>query len=955
MRATYLVTVFLSLASSLPAGEPKGVSPADSVYFETEEFFSLKPIKNELQGAFGDGYRVIARDDAPTVLDKTVFLFGNTKGSEGYAVWVRAYSEPNHDRRVCVEWIGDAKDEADKRFKPTHGGGDKSGFYWKLAGKVIGKRRHFYQLRLNAVDGSQPIVDAVLLTADPDLKPQKEVRPSEDPKITGGDGEGSTTISHQTLTAGTENVLRVVYTVGASGIADGGALRFFLPESWSPPQTGDSTKPGYVTAKTSAGDVKLGIDCHLPSRGAYAFSRELRHRYEVFIRVGGGSLKENDTVTINYTATVQPYAQSADNFRNEARAWYSPALPLGIWSDADGDGTYWPVVSQRSHKLEVIADAPAEFSVVAPSIVATGEPLAVTVAALDKHRNPATSYCGTLVFSIISLEGEKGKPGKAPSPVTLKESDLGRCRTSADGQIDRPGYYAVAVRDKAGKIKGISNAIRATKGKPPWRIYWGDLHTHHRRCDGLRRFDEAATHARDVAGLDVLALSPHACYITDGDLADLWRVDEQFHKPGQFATIFAYEWAAGKQGAPHPGLYSRRPIPLVLRGFGAGNVVRGRPDLYKQFAKHKLDLIEVPHHLRGVTKFNPKYQKALEVYSQWGSHEAGAVNCFDHGQKACLFGASDNHTGQPGLQSESNRWAIHHHLCGLTAFLTPNLTRDDLFKAVDARRCYGTAACRIIAELKVNGHEMGEEFTMSSPSQPRRIEIEAASSTPIALVSLVRNGQTIQTWKPGKCVVRLDYTDTATHGGPTDYYYARIEVDEIRKAWLTPVWVTFERPVASPERRLQAAVGKLKNLARGKPVTTSFPKGITHGKPEKLTDGKFDDWLGHGTEGEAWVQVDLGDARKVAFVRLFNFFRDGRTFHGSRVAISTTGEFAGEEKVIFDSRSDGEYAESRRGRVFACDPTDGRYVRSWLNGNTSNVGSQWVELQVYGPLPAEKK
>jgi hypothetical protein len=241
-------------------------------------------------------------------------------------------------------------------------------------------------------------------------------------------------------------------------------------------------------------------------------------------------------------------------------------------------------------------------------------------------------------------------------------------------------------------------------------------------------------------------------------------------------------------------------MPLCLRAWGGGNVCRGRPAFYAALEKHKLDLVEVPHHVKGVADRDPRYQKAIEIYSQWGSHEPGVVANFNDGLKACVFGGSDNHTGQPGLHPISNRWGIHSHYGGLTAFLVPRLTRDALFDAIDKRRCYATATCRIIAEIRVNGHAMGEAFTMPSPKEPRRIEVKAVAGTPIDKIVLLRNGRAIRTWTPATCVARVTHEDATPHGGPTDYYYARIESGKHDKAWLTPIWVTFERPVPSERK-----------------------------------------------------------------------------------------------------------------------------------------------------------
>ncbi len=935
-------------ASADPTGPAK---PNGHQYFEAEEFFSLDPVASELNGFFGGGYRELVTDGAPPLIDKTIFLFGNPQDSQEYAVWVRAYSDTQVDRRVSVEWIGEQNEECDLRFEPTHGRADAAGFRWERAGVVRGLRRHFYQLRLHAVDASQPIIDAVLVTCDKEYQPKEGVRPSEDIALTGGDGEGTTRINQQTLVVGSDVQLELAYTVGSSGIAEGGALRFFIPESWSPPHVENPDKPGHVIATASSADVRLSVDCHLPGRGAYAYSNELRHHHESFVRVMSGLLKCGDTITVTYTGTVQPYVQSSADFRNEVRAWYTPALPLGMSTDADGDGTFWPIAPERSHQVEVVASEPTALTVVVPSIIQTNEPFDINVAALDEHRNPARSYQGTLEFSIVPLEEGIASKGTMPGSVAVGKADDGCLYLEDGGRIETPGYYAIHVRDTSAEIESTSNPVHVTGEEPSYHVFWGDLHTHHRRCDGLRTFEEASRHARDIAGLDCVALSPHACYITDGDLADLWRVDEGFHEPGRFVPIFSYEWAAAGQGAGHSVIYSRTAMPLCLRAWGGGNVVRGRPAFYELLDQHKLDVVEVPHHVRGVTQRDPRYQKAIEIYSQWGSHEPGVVANFNDGLMACVIGASDNHTGQPGLQPISNRWAIHHHYGGLTAFLAPRLTREDLFTAIDARRCYATATCRILADFQVDGHPMGDHFTLPSPKQPRTVTLEAAASVPITNVILIRNGRSIRTWSPNRPVVRLEHKDADPFGGPTDYYYFRIVCDETRRAWLTPIWVTYEKPIVSPERRIRQQLDKMTNLARGKPVCTNSTETITYGKPNALTDGKLDDHFGHGTAGHAWVQIDLGTVQTIACIRLWNYFRDGRTYHGNRLAVSETGEFSGEETMIFDSRKQGEYQETADGRIFAFDPVRARYVRSCLDSNTSNSGAQWVELEAYGPLP----
>jgi hypothetical protein len=253
--------------------------------------------------------------------------------------------------------------------------------------------------------------------------------------------------------------------------------------------------------------------------------------------------------------------------------------------------------------------------------------------------------------------------------------------------------------------------------------------------------------------------------------------------------------------------------------------------------EHAFDrVLEIPHHLRGVTIRNARYQRGLEIYSQWGSHEPGAVANWRDGAVACVFGGSDNHTGQPGVQGWSNRWHIHDHLAGWTAVLVENgrLTREALFDAMLARRTVATTSERILADFRLNDQPMGDVVDLVSPKQPRRIEIEVAHSTPVTDIQLMRSGEPIAAWHPNQCVVHVDYLDKEPYGDSQEFYHVRIHTapkesaaaesadisrEQGARAWLTPIWVRYDQPLPSPEKRIRKALKHAENYALNKPVT----------------------------------------------------------------------------------------------------------------------------------------
>ena len=82
------------------------------------------------------------------------------------------------------------------------------------------------------------------------------------------------------------------------------------------------------------------------------------------------------------------------------------------------------------------------------------------------------------------------------------------------------------------------------------------------------------------------------------------------------------------------------------------------------------------------------------------------------GLKVGFIGGSDDHSGRPGWSAAT---VAHHGVRGgLTAFLANDLTRETLWDALRARRCYGTTGERIILDVTVNGHPMGSELVAES-------------------------------------------------------------------------------------------------------------------------------------------------------------------------------------------------------------------------------------------------
>jgi hypothetical protein len=97
-----------------------------------------------------------------------------------------------------------------------------------------------------------------------------------------------------------------------------------------------------------------------------------------------------------------------------------------------------------------------------------------------------------------------------------------------------------------------------------------------------------------------------------------------------------------------------------------------------------------------------------------------------------------------------------------------------------------------------------------------------------------------------------------------------------------------------------------------------------------------------------YVTLDLGGLHSIDGVTVWHYYGDTRAYCGQKIAISTTGDFGGEEVVVYDTGSDYGPPETVNGNAFHFTPTTGRYVRHWCARSTANAYVHFLEIDVYG-------
>ena len=97
-----------------------------------------------------------------------------------------------------------------------------------------------------------------------------------------------------------------------------------------------------------------------------------------------------------------------------------------------------------------------------------------------------------------------------------------------------------------------------------------------------------------------------------------------------------------------------------------------------------------------------------------------------------------------------------------------------------------------------------------------------------------------------------------------------------------------------------------------------------------------------------YVTVDLLQDYPITGVTVWHYYADGRQYCNQKIALSTTGAFAGEEDVVYETGPEYGPPETAEGISQTFPPTEARYVRHWSGRSTANGGVNFLEMDVYG-------
>jgi hypothetical protein len=556
----------------------------------------------------------------------------------------------------------------------------------------------------------------------------------------------------------------LVYEVGPEGVAQAGSVAFEVSpfvKGWSFPQDERPDARGYTVVTTSADDIELEV-ATVPPRGM---------RYTVT----GRALVAGDRLRIQYGAG--PGLARAGQFAEKlARFW--------VAVDGDGDGS--SRVLADSPGVEVRPGEPRFLIVTLPATAHPGDAVLVRVALLDRYVNAFPDVSGEVVFEQVPNGLE------LPEKLTLRESDRGQ--RSIEARVRIPGVYRLKAR--FGSIRARSNPLVVDEDGP--RVLWADLHGHSTLSDGTGSASDYFRYARDVAGLDVAALTDHdhTAKVRLDQHPEIWQeitaTTRSFHRPGEFVTLLGYEWTNWLHGHRHV-LYFDDTGELFSSADPATDTPRG---LWQALTGR--DALTFAHHSAGSvvpTNWNippdPTFEPVTEIVSNHGSSESADTvvpikapvagnyvrDALGLGYRLGFVGSGDTHDGHPGLSGFSYKSG------GLAAILSEDRTRAGVLEALRARRVYATNGRRIVLRVTLDGRPMGS--TVAAGGGARGLAVRVEGTGPIERVEVVRSGAVVEQLSGA---MRPDFSAELEIEGLErgEYLYVRVVQRDGGAAWSSP-------------------------------------------------------------------------------------------------------------------------------------------------------------------------
>ncbi|MBQ4074559.1 MAG: DUF3604 domain-containing protein [Clostridia bacterium] len=368
---------------------------------------------------------------------------------------------------------------------------------------------------------------------------------------------------------------------------------------------------------------------------------------------------------------------------------------------------------------------------------------------------------------------------------------------------------------------------RAIGGK---NVYFGDIHIHswdttyfkETGC-GRKSVLENLDYARNVAGCDFAAITDHDWQMNAEDWVKLRQETESRNDEGKFVTLHAFEWTSTHYG--HRNIYFRGnpDVPVGQTAFdfrrvrvpikyGGPTIPEEDPtpaELWAWLDENNYEAISIPHHPNAYQFpmdfhyfFSEKYDRAVEIYSGWGSMmdashpintnaeripELGIQHYNNSGLHFAFIASSDSHDGNGGDSNVTlyKKQFSHYPGSGRVAVPADKLTRENIWQGIHSRHCYAVTGEPILLTFCAGEASMGDVITNFQGTLTFTFEVEGTYD--LKHVTIYKNGIPLKRYTDlnGSC---LKGSATDDHPECGAWYWMEVEQKDAEMAWSSPIW-----------------------------------------------------------------------------------------------------------------------------------------------------------------------
>jgi len=381
-------------------------------------------------------------------------------------------------------------------------------------------------------------------------------------------------------------------------------------------------------------------------------------------------------------------------------------------------------------------------------------------------------------------------------------------------------------------------ALAAASPSAAYNVYYANLHAHTVLSDGIGTPAEAYAHARDVAGIHILALTEHTHMLTVSEFNELTAAAWQFSQPGVFVALAAQEYGILTDFG-HINIFdapSRNPQPTdnlpatyhwmnVNGAFGAFN--HPNPDYGTNFEN---------------LAFHPEYVDAMRMIEVRNGlatrgYEEQYIQALDNGWRIGPTANQDNHEGHWGDQRNP-------YMSGriyLTGVLADSLTTEEVLGAFRARRFFAMEvdppSDRIELDFRIDGSPMGSEIVVGPNPH---VTVRARGINGVSLfnrVQLYRDGLLYNSQILVGNEIFYEFVDGLVDG-ESHYYFVKVRQVDSDLCWSSPIWVRAEVQESAVEQRSRSErlrVFDTVALTNSAPLRFELPARTGQAPPITLT------------------------------------------------------------------------------------------------------------------------